>query len=267
MKIPILKMLASASIFIFTSLIPIWNCKTPMPELSSEAKISKKFPISIRWTTQDPILAKVLTEVFPVPAALPVEPGSPVSDLTQLELPDPDPKLAPKPKPVKELKPNELPRWERSFELSKINNLTVIIRNETQRPVYSVGLSLLALTMLYYATMETEAELVWVSNQDSLHRVSFLSTQESIWAPMPFYIGTGSSLVSPLLRSNQYPSQLQRYCIFETPSKLRQSIEQPLDETCKDYENFLRRLLIQNYDNIHSQLKEWETRNQDWFQP
>lgn len=260
-------MLALAGIFILAFSISTWSCKTPMPELSSEAKISKKFPISIRWTTQDPILAKVMTEVFPVPAALPVEPGSPASDLTQLELPDPDPKLAPKPKPVKELKPNELPRWERSFELSNINNLTVIIRNESQRPIYSVGLSLLAFTMLYYATMETEAELVWVSNQDSLHRISFLSTKESIWAPMPFYIGTGSSIVSPVLRADQYPSHLQKYCIFETPSKLRQSLEQPLDEICKDYENFLRRLLIQNYDTIHSQLKEWETRNQDWFQP
>lgn len=242
-------------------------CKTPMPELSSEAILSKKNIISVRWTTNDFVLAKVFPEVFPVPSAVPMEISRPVQDLTKLDLPDPDVSLAPKPKPDKILNPNELPRWDRAFELTGIENLTLVVRSESQRPFYSVGLSLLALTMLYYGTMESEAELVWTSNNESLHRISFLTTSETIWAPMPFYIGTGSTIASPILRTNQYPTYLQKYCVLESPSKIRETFDQTKEEICRDYENFLRRLLISNYDNIYSQLKEWEKANQDWFQP
>ncbi|TGL15309.1 hypothetical protein EHQ50_05085 [Leptospira meyeri] len=243
------------------------SCKTPMPELSSEAKLSKAKMISIRWTTTDPILAKVFNEIFPVPPAILLNENVNIADLTRVPMAEPDPKLAPKPKQEKPVNPNELPRWERGFELSNIDNLTVVIRKESQRPFYSVGLSLLALTMLYYGTMETEAELVWTSEETNLHRISFLSAYETIWAPMPFYIGTGSSILGPAFNSNRYPSKLQKYCIQETPSKLRESLEQSQTENCKEYETFLRRLFLQNYDNIHSQLKEWEKRNGDWFQP
>ncbi|TGK80708.1 hypothetical protein EHQ31_13085 [Leptospira montravelensis] len=242
-------------------------CKTPMPELSSEAKLSKNKMISIRWTTSDPILAKVFNEVFPVPPAILLDGNTNVVDLTTVPLPDPNPDHAPKPKEEKPIGPNELPRWDRGFELSNIDNLTVVIRKESQRPFYSIGVSLLALTMLYYGTMETEAELVWTSGETNLHRISFLSTHETIWAPMPFYIGTGSSIVGPALNSNRYPSNLQKFCILEKPSKLRESLEQLQTENCKEYETFLRRLFLQNYDNVHSQLMQWEKRTQDWFQP
>ncbi|PJZ84400.1 hypothetical protein [Leptospira harrisiae] len=244
-----------------------FSCKTPMPELSSEAKLSKNKMISIRWTTTDPILAKVFNEVFPVPPAILLDGNENVADLTTIPLPEPDPKFAPKPKQEKPIDPNELPRWDRGFELSNIDNLTVVIRKESQRPFYSIGVSLLALTMLYYGTMEAEAELVWTSGETNLYRISFLSTHETIWAPMPFYIGTGSSIVGPAINSNRYPSTLQKYCTQEKPTKLRESLEQSQIENCKEYETFLKRLFLQNYDNIHSQLKEWEKRNQDWFQP
>ncbi|WP_156827657.1 hypothetical protein [Leptospira wolbachii] len=243
------------------------SCKTPMPELSSEAKLSKGKMISIRWTTSDPVLAKVFNEVFPVPPALLLNENANVTDLTTVPLPEPNPDHAPKPKKEKPVDPNELPRWDRGFELSNIDNLTLVIRKESQRPFYSVGMSLLALTMLYYGTMETEAELVWTSGESNLHRISFLSTYETIWAPMPFYIGTGSTIVAPAFNSNRYPSSLQKFCTQEKPSKLRESLEQTQSENCKEYEIFLRRLFLQNYDTIHSQLKEWEKRNQDWFQP
>jgi len=243
------------------------TCKTPMPELSSEAKLSKGKMISIRWTTTDPVLAKVFNEVFPVPPAILLDENANLVDLTTVPLPEPNPDHAPKPKKEKPMNPNELPRWDRGFELSNIDNLTLVIRKESQRPFYSVGMSLLALTMLYYGTMETEAELVWTSGETNLHRISFLSTYETIWAPMPFYIGTGSTIVAPAFNSNRYPSSLQKYCTLEKPSKLRESLEQSHTENCKEYETFLRRLFLQNYDTIHSQLKEWEKRNQDWFQP
>lgn len=242
-------------------------CKTPMPELSSEAKLTQGKIISIRWTTTDPVLAKVFNEVFPVPPAILLDENANVTDLTTVPLPDPNPSHAPKPKIEKPINPNELPRWDRGFELSNIDNLTLVIRKESQRPFYSIGISLLALTMLYYGTMEAEAELVWTSGENSLHRISFLSTYETIWAPMPFYIGTGSTIFAPALNANRYPSHLQKYCIIEKPSKLIESLEQTKSDNCKEYEMFLRRLFLQNYDSIHSQLKEWEKRNQDWFQP
>ncbi|MCW7479969.1 hypothetical protein [Leptospira kanakyensis] len=254
------------SIF-FICLVLNLFCKTPMPELSSEAKISKNKMISIRWTTTDPILAKVFNEIFPVPPAILLDENANVVDLTTVPLAEPNPDHAPKPKQEKPINPNELPRWERGFELSNIENLTIVIRKESQKPFYSIGVSLLALTMLYYGTMDTEAELVWTSGETNLHRISFLSTHESIWAPMPFYIGTVSSILSPALNSNRYPSTLQRYCTQEKPTKLRESLNQSQSENCKEYETFLRRLFLQNYDNIHIQLKEWEKRNQDWFQP
>ncbi|TGL65616.1 hypothetical protein EHQ62_13735 [Leptospira jelokensis] len=252
--------------FLFLLFLQV-SCKTPMPELSSEAKLSKSKTISIRWTTTDPVLAKVFLDVFPVPPAVLLDDQVNVADLSTVLLPPPDPNDAPiiqKPKPMN---PNELPRWDRGFELTNIDNLTLVIRNESQRPFKSIGISLLALTMMYYGTMETEAELVWTSGENNLHRISFLATQETIWAPMPFYIGTGSSIVAPILNSNRYPSHLQKYCIQEKPTKLRESMEQSITENCKEYEIFLRRLFLQNYEAIHLQLTQWEKRNQDWFQP
>lgn len=243
------------------------SCKTPMPELSSEAKLSKNKTISIRWSTTDPILAKVFPEVFPVPPAILIDDQVNVADLTTVPLPPPDPNRLPQIPQKKPHNPNELPRWDRGFELTNIDNLTLVIRNESQRPFKSIGISLLALTMVYYGTMETEAELVWTSGETNLHRISFLSTHETIWAPMPFYIGTGSSIVAPILNSNRYPSHLQKYCIQEKPTKVRESMEQTQTENCKEYETFLRCLFLQNYDAIHIQLTEWEKRNQDWFQP
>ncbi|TGM30456.1 hypothetical protein EHQ82_01415 [Leptospira selangorensis] len=253
----------------FSLLLFVLNlmCKTPMPELSSEAKLSKNKTISIRWSTTDPILAKVFPEVFPVPPAILIEDQMDVADLTTIPLPPPDPSQSPQIPKQKPINPNELPRWDRGFELTNIDNLTLVIRNESQRPFKSIGISLLALTMVYYGTMETEAELVWTSGETNLHRISFLSTFETIWAPMPFYIGTGSSIVAPILNANRYPSHLQKFCIQEKPTKLRESMEQLQSENCKEYETFLRRLFLQNYEAIHLQLSEWEKRNQDWFQP
>ncbi|TGL39161.1 hypothetical protein [Leptospira perdikensis] len=258
-----LKLVSFFIIFLVLNL----SCKTPMPELSSEAKISKTKMISIRWTTTDSILAKVFNEIFPVPPAILLDENANVVDLTTVPLAEPNPDHAPKPKPEKPINPNELPRWDRGFELSNIDNLTIVIRKESQKPFYSIGASLLALTMLYYGTMETEAELVWTSGETNLHRISFLFTHETIWAPMPFYIGTMSSILSPALNSNRYPTVLQKYCNQEKPTKLRESLNQSQSDNCKEYETFLRRLFLQNYDNIHLQLKEWEKRNQDWFQP
>ncbi|ABZ95670.1 Hypothetical lipoprotein [Leptospira biflexa serovar Patoc strain 'Patoc 1 (Ames)'] len=252
---------------VFILFVLNFSCKTPMPELSSEAKLSKNKTISIRWTTTDPILAKVFPEVFPVPPAVLLEDQVNIADLSTVPMPPPDPNQSPKIQKQKPQNPNELPRWDRGFELTNIDNLTLVIRNESQRPFTSIGISLLALTMLYYGTMETEAELVWTSGETNLHRISFLRTKETIWAPMPFYIGTGSSIVAPILNSNRYPSHLQKYCIQEKPSKLRESTEQSYQKNCKEYETFLKRLLLQNYETIHLQLTEWEKRNQDWFQP
>lgn len=256
--------------YVFYSLIFVvlnFSCKTPMPELSSEAKLSKNKTISIRWTTTDPILAKVFPEVFPVPPAVLIEDQENIADLSSVPLPPPDPNQSPKISKPTPLNPNELPRWDRGFELTNIDNLTLVIRNESQRPFKSIGISLVALTMVYYGTMETEAELVWTSGETNLHRISFLSTYETIWAPMPFYIGTGSSIVAPILNVNRYPSNLQKYCIQEKPSKLRESLEQTHSDNCKEYETFLKRLFLQNYETIHLQLTQWEKRNQEWFQP
>ncbi|MGV3664867.1 MAG: hypothetical protein ACO1NV_01960 [Leptospira bouyouniensis] len=256
--------------FVYYSLILVilnFSCKTPMPELSSEAKLSKNKTISIRWTTTDPILAKVFPEVFPVPPAVLIEDQENIADLSSVPLPPPDPNQSPKISKPTPLNPNELPRWDRGFELTNIDNLTLVIRNESQRPFKSIGISLLALTMVYYGTMETEAELVWTSGETNLHRISFLSTYETIWAPMPFYIGTGSSLVAPIFNVNRYPSNLQKFCIQEKPSKLRESLEQSQNENCKEYETFLKRSFLHNYETIHLQLTQWEKRNQDWFQP
>lgn len=83
--------------FVFLSILLVlqWSCKTPMPELSSEAKLSKNKTISIRWTTTDPVLAKVFPEVFPVPPAVLLDDQVNVADLTSVPLPPPNPNDAP----------------------------------------------------------------------------------------------------------------------------------------------------------------------------
>ncbi|MDF3820731.1 hypothetical protein P3G55_12510 [Leptospira sp. 96542] len=228
------------SVYFFLVLVLFLSCRTPLPEISSESIIAKKQIISIRWNTEDPILQKVFSEIFPVPPAIPLEENPQVA--------------------------NSLVK-EKTFELSEINHLAVVIRSETQRPFYSIGVSLLALTMVYYGRMDTQAELIWNSNESNLHRISSLSTSETVWAPMPFYIGTGSSVVAPILSTNKYPSHIQKYCIEEFPTRLRETLEQPQSKNCQDYELYLRRLLLANYETIHPQLKEWEKRSSDWFKP
>lgn len=248
-------------------LLLAFGCKTPLPELSSEEKLSQKKIISIRWNTSDPILAKVFAEVFPVPPGI-VSDSDSRPNFTAANLPEPDPKFQPKPKPQKEISDElQLPKWERKFELTQIDNLTFVIRKESQRPLYSLGVSILFLTMVYYGTMESESELVWTAGEDRLHRISFLSAKETIWAPMPFYIGTGSTLVSPVLNANRYPTNLQKYCIESKPSRMREFMEQTADKNCEEYALFLKRVFLENYSQIHKQLLEWESRNQDWFIP
>lgn len=136
--------------------------------------------------------------------------------------------------------------------------LELVIREESQRPLRNICYSLLGLTMLYYGSMETSSELniSYMAKNGSLVMKSLknLETKESIWAPMPFYIGTGSTLAAPLFNSNRYPSHLRKYCLEEDPGNMRSIFEQSKEQNCQEYSNFIKLLFLQNQDQIRQTL-------------
>lgn len=130
-----------------------------------------------------------------------------------------------------------------NFEQVKFIYIETQIRNSSSDYFSNTGKSLLTLTFGLFLTNSADVHLlVFIkdSNGTLLENTKLTTSgRTGYWGILPFYMGLVSTHLGTLLNSYRKPDHLQKYCLYEDPSKMRQVFETKKVEYCADYKLFL----------------------------
>lgn len=119
-------------------------------------------------------------------------------------------------------------------------HLNVRLAEETQNVFSNILYSILCLTL--YFKHDTEAAWVYEVTlfENNEKKVFFLNSNSyhGVWAVMPFYTGTVSTVLASALDRHRLPSHLQKYCL-QKPGKVREFFEQKREDNCREYSEHL----------------------------
>lgn len=134
------------------------------------------------------------------------------------------------------------------FEYSKFKikeiKVDAEIKNSSSDYFKNVGKSILTLTLGVFISNSAEIQFKIQRNPNdkALLASKELNTNGSIerWAVLPFYAGFGATNLGTIFNTYRNPEHLQRYCLYETISDLRNVLEATRDDYCENYSEFLR---------------------------
>ncbi|MBK8394442.1 MAG: hypothetical protein IPL26_04245 [Leptospiraceae bacterium] len=124
----------------------------------------------------------------------------------------------------------------------------------------SAGKSLLSLTFGVFLTNSAKVDFIFYvenSKETLLENTNLASEgRTGYWGVLPFYTGFIATNVGTLLNSYRRPDHLQKYCLYESPDKIRQVLEANKEEYCKDYKLFLKTSFIKVQSVFFQHLQE-----------
>ena len=118
------------------------------------------------------------------------------------------------------------------------------IKNRSSNYFKNAGKSILTLTLGVFISNSAEIHFKIQSKKNEEQSLPAIELNSSgtieRWAVLPFYAGFAATNLGIFLNTYRNPEHLQRYCLYEKISDLRNILEANKDEYCDNYAEFLR---------------------------
>ncbi|WCL48403.1 hypothetical protein [Leptospira sp. GIMC2001] len=213
--------LSSKSFYLFTmiSLILIGNCVSFQDGESKDIESSDTNPEFYNWIwiSEDPMLREILSERY--------EKENPI---------------------------------EKDIDFKRIASVEIESIDSSIPAHRSLLYSLATLTIGIFHDIESDYVFVVRYLEDTKQEKKMFQskTVRKFRTPMPPYIGFASSIILASFDRYRKPEHLRNYCIFEKPSRLRESLEATHTEYCKEYKSFLFHAWLSIEKKVQNDLSE-----------
>ncbi|MCC5813399.1 MAG: hypothetical protein JJT78_01465 [Leptospira sp.] len=147
--------------------------------------------------------------------------------------------------------------FNRQEDFTKIASIEITNINSEIQATDSLLYSLATLTMGTFEIIDTDYTFT-VKYLDGIkieERKFSGKTQMTMKAPMPPYIGLGTTATLILLDRYKTPEHLQKYCIEEQPSSIREIVELKKNQYCEEYKKYIRSAWLSVEPKIEQDLK------------
>jgi hypothetical protein len=202
-------------IIVFATIHTLLGCQTFDPLIRTDSSLKDKKITGWIWISENTILRDVLSERF------------------------------------------ETDLFNRQEDFTKIASIEISKIDSEIQATDSLLYSLATLTMGTFEIIDTNYTFtVKYLDGIKIEEKQFSGrTQMTMRTPMPPYIGLGTTATLIVLDRYKTPEHLQKYCLEEEPSGLREFFELDKTEYCEEYKKYIRSAWLSVEPNIEKDLK------------